>query len=96
MIKTRVYKYEIPIADHIKLDLPKGARILSFQTQKESWCIWVLVNPNEEEFETRKFRLCGTGHDIIEWEKRLVFIGTAQKFGGDLVFHLFEIIEVEI
>ena len=92
---TKVYKYKIPILDTFELDLPKDTRVLSFQCQKEDFCIWALVNTLDVELETRKFRLCGTGHDIYEWEKRLIFIGTAQKFGGELVFHLFEIIEVE-
>ena len=74
------------------IKLPKGAEILSVQTdQKDNRpCIWALVDP-EAESEDRHFELFGTGHDIycdIGIERK--YIGTYQYQGGAFVGHIFE------
>lgn len=90
----RVYKYEVPFEDEFSLNLPKGAQILSFQSQvsasglQELPVIWVLVDPSLKQEETRFFRMAGTGHPI-EGDFG-AFIGTAQFLGARLTFHLFE------
>ena len=85
-----VYKYDLFPNDYATLKLPKGYKILSFQAQKLSVCIWALVDP-EAELEEVKFRLCGTGHAISE--ENLEYIGTTQKDIGitRLVWHLFKL-----
>ena len=85
----RVFKYPCPIADEFRLELPVFAKILSFQMQRETPCIWTLVNP-ENKTEIREFRIFGTGHPIpedvvLDFE----YVGTAQMAGGTLVWHLF-------
>lgn len=89
-----VYKYPVPLEGVFQLDLPKGARLLSFQAQRDEACLWALVDP-EALSETRSFRLAGTGHPIDMPAARLAFVGTAQFRGGSLVFHLFEITAIE-
>jgi hypothetical protein len=88
MTKT-IYKYTIPIQDEFELELPKGAQILSVNTQYDIPQIWCLL-ALPVELEKRKFRLAGTGH-AIEGSLNLVHIGTFQLSNGALVFHLFEI-----
>jgi hypothetical protein len=83
-----VYKYQIPSADEFSLYLPQGAQCLSIQVQKDTPCLWALVDP-EQPTEARRFRIAGTGHPIAN-SNALSFLGTFQVFGGDLVFHLFE------
>jgi len=86
----KIFKYEIPISDCWEITMPKGAKILTFQTQNEAPCIWVLVDPERSQ-EKRKFRVVGTGHEINEKDEKLEYIGTCQMMAGVLVWHLFEI-----
>lgn len=83
-----VFKYEIPLDEEFTLQLPVGARILSFQVQDGQPMIWALVNVHAP-FESRQFLLCGTGHKINE-DRIQSYIGTIQLLEGKLVFHLFE------
>ena len=84
-----IWKFPVPIDDDIELEMPKGARILSFQSQRDHPCIWALVDMDTQEKEIRKFRMAGTGHPI-EDDSNYSFVGTAQMMGGNLVWHLFE------
>jgi len=76
--------------DYFSLKLPKGAKILTVQVQRDKPQLWALVNPKSPA-ETRNFRLVGTGHLIKESEENLNYIGTFQLFNGDFIGHLFEI-----
>ena len=74
------------------LNMPKGAEILTVQTdQKDNIpCIWALVNP-ENETEERYFELFGTGHDVhfgMGVDRK--YIGTYQYQKGEFVGHIFE------
>jgi hypothetical protein len=85
----QVWKYKITPEDNQVIHLPAAAEILSVQTQNGSPELWCLCNPEETKCDTRRFRLAGTGHPIVE--DNLVFIGTFQLDMGSLVFHLFEV-----
>ena len=89
MIKT-VWKFEIVPNEIIQIGMPKGAEVLSVDTQFDQPCLWALVVP-KREVEIRKFRMAGTGHKITD-NGNLKFIGTFQMLGGQLIFHLFEIL----
>lgn len=87
----RIFKYDVPATDHFELELPLNAEILTFQSQRESFCIWAIIEEGLND-EKRYFRLAGTGHDLTEDSTRIKkYIGTAQIAGGGLVFHLFEL-----
>jgi hypothetical protein len=83
-----VWKFEIHTDDYVNINLPKGAKPLSIQQQGDSVQLWCLVDPNETVYETRTFRLAGTGHPITD---DVEYIGTFQLFGGSFVGHLFEV-----
>lgn len=87
MINT-VWKYELQPDDYVDLEMPIGAKILCVQSQNDHLCMWCLVNPNED-IETRRFRLAGTGHPIKE--KNIRYIDTAQLFGAGFLVHIFEV-----
>ncbi len=89
----RVYKYELPLNDYFELELQRGAEILKVETQFDNPQIWVLLDPDEPIMETRKFRFAGTGHPIVEELEKLDFISTFQMRDGNLIFHVFEVIE---
>jgi len=86
----RVYKYPVPCKDNFSLMLPKDAKILTVQNQREEPQLWALVDP-DAPLEERKFRLAGTGHPVTQ--ENLDYIGTFQLRGGDYIGHLFEIVE---
>ena len=87
----KIFKYEVEIKENCKIDLPKGAEILTVQAQRERCYIWAMVDPNEKKTEQRTFETFGTGQNIscTRHDKRK-HIGTYQLSGGALVFHLFE------
>lgn len=70
--------------------MPKGAEILTVQTQNGIPCIWALVDI-EAEKEPRVFDIFGTGHPVtFDMGVERKYINTFQLKGGALVFHLFE------
>lgn len=86
-MKKTIWKFAFQISDEIIIDMPKGAEILTLQTQHGIAFLWALVDPNAEK-ERRFFDLYGTGHPIDMSIDRY-YVGTFQVAGGDLVFHLF-------
>lgn len=88
MEKT-IWKFELEPGT-TAMNLHKGAEILTIQTQRETPCMWVLLDPNEET-EKRYFEIFGTGGPVPSndgYERK--YINTFQLSGGSLVFHLFE------
>ena len=87
-----IWKFEIPIGDHIKIEMPECAKILSFQKQYEKFFIWAIVDI-DAKMETRTFRIYGTGHDIFSDSLEYLgeYIGTVQQNEGQFVWHLFEV-----
>ncbi len=88
-----IWKFPIKTTDVQFLDIPRGAQILSVQVQAGQPCIWALVNPDADKSK-RHIRIYGTGHRVDE---RYVgtFVGTYQQLGGSLVFHVFDIGDVD-
>jgi len=82
----RIFKYPIPVNDRITIEMPKGSVILTVQMQKSEPQLWALVDIDSPKIE-RYFYLFGTGMEVREG---LVYCGSFQMLGGDLVFHLFE------
>lgn len=88
-----IYKYALKhdLTGITAIDLPKGAQVLSVQMQNFQPHLWVLIDPNEEEKETRVFVIYGTGKPL--GDNLGVYIGTYQQNVHDvinLVWHLFE------
>jgi hypothetical protein len=83
-----IWKYKFNISDNILIEMPKGAEILTVQTQDGEPCIWALVDTEQKTIVDRHFELYGTGHPFTETEKK--YIGSFQLLEGQLVFHLFE------
>jgi hypothetical protein len=87
----QVWKFPIEYNDEIEVKMPAGARLLHVAEQYDAPCIWALVDPSADRV-TRRFRLAGTGHPINIPMNKLVHVGTLLIRGGQLVFHLFEIV----
>lgn len=90
---TTIWKFPLPIEDFVLLDMPKGAKVLTVQTQQETVCLWAIVNPNNET-EKRGFYIVGTGHPFPKHASD--YVGTVQVRNGFLVFHVFEAISYTI
>lgn len=86
-----IWKYEFETNNLVRIDIPKGYKILTLQTQNGQPCIWVLVDP-ENPKEPVAFRVIGTGHPIQNagFDKSN-YIGTYQQNDGALIFHLFKV-----
>lgn len=89
MMAHAVWKFPIFTDLSFTLPMPRGARILSAQTQRGEPQMWALVDPDAGP-EEREFRLVATGERIQDAD-RLTYIGTVQMNDGLLVFHLFEV-----
>jgi hypothetical protein len=88
-IMQAIWKQLLEVTDRQEVTLPKGAKVLCVQTQKEVPCIWFITpTVDVSEKEHRTFSIYGTGHEhaIISGE----YLGTFQLKGGILVFHVFE------
>ena len=72
--------------------MPVNAEILTIQMQDNGATIWAIVD-NEKQKELRYFEVFGTGHlmPILDDTEYRVYTGTIQMYGGDLVFHFFEL-----
>ena len=81
-----IYKYELQITDEQTVEMPRGARLLSVQMQRERLMLWAVVNTNEP-IRSRVIRIHGTGIAISP-EHNYAFIGTVQD--GPFVWHVFD------
>ena len=84
-----IHKYPFEIADLVTIAMPKGAKILKFANQNETPVIWALVDTNAIREEVN-FLLFGTGHEVPALTN-LEYIGSAQFFHGQFVWHLFKL-----
>ncbi len=87
-----IWKYQLKVTGEQVIKTPVGAKFLTVQTQYGVPCIWYEVNSEEERKEDHYFRIYGTGHPQNKIFGMEVYKGTFQIEGGQLVFHLFEVI----
>lgn len=87
----KVFKYPLDILDEQKINLPKGAECLSIQEQHDQFCLWALVDPDEQMVERRAIYCIGTGNPVydIDLMKQTDFISTTLYRNGSLVWHWF-------
>lgn len=78
----------------IATELPKGAKILHVNAQRDKIFIWAIIDDQEEETETRHFLIRGTGVEIPEEAvDKIQYLGTVIMFEGDAILHIFEVEE---
>lgn len=86
-----IWKFPFKTDDSIQIDMPKGAEVLTVQTQNEQPCFWALVS-TKAPLETRNFAIFLTGFNVPTHLK-MKYIGTYQLNGGMLIFHVFELLQ---
>lgn len=88
-IAREIWKYELDITDRQDVSMPKGAKVLAVQMQREAVTLWAEVDPQAKR-EPRHFRIFGTGHPMplqtMGYED--VYIGTVQE--RSFVWHVYE------
>ncbi len=96
-----IYKYPVtPSSGSFQLEMPEDAQVLTVQFQDDAsgpgGKMWALVDPARVKVK-RTFQIFGTGHaiDLDTYETAdIKYVGTYQQFGGELVWHLFDLGEV--
>lgn len=87
-----IYKYKLEPTDVQKVELPRGAQILSTEVIDGSIFVWALVTPDEEETEWVHVFIIGTGHPITHSQiEKTRFLGTVlmpTHLSGTLVWHV--------
>ncbi len=78
-----IYKYAISKGE---IQVLKCSKILCVQLQNNKPHVWILVDTEEKEFETRQFRIVGTGEHFDD--KDMKYICTYQH--DIFVWHVFE------
>ena len=84
-----VWKYPLSMIRVQELELPANAHILTVQVQRETPCIWALVDETMP-LERRRIMIFGTGQPDEDLGKLINYIGTFQMLDGDFVWHVFE------
>lgn len=88
---NKIFKYTLETTDQQILKLPKGAKILSLQTQNNIPCIWAMIDTHAIETEEQHIiNTYGTGHQLPLDMSNQVFLGTYQLMNGALTFHVFK------
>lgn len=85
-----IYKYPFQVEGEVEIEMPKGARVLCVQVQRDIPCIWAIIEPSQPIVEIRHFRVFGTGQPMDMHPDFLHYIGTFQLAGGNFIGHLFE------
>lgn len=90
----QIWKYELDIELNQTIEMPKGAEILTVQTQNGHPCLWALVDPKQPT-EERHIEMFATGEPIhCDMGVYRTYINTFQSHDGLLVFHIFEYLGV--
>src|SRR3990167_2123613 len=89
----QIWKFFFEIGATNIIEIPKGAKFLTAQTQKDNGVIWALVDPTKEK-EIRKILTIETGAPINYAPEQLIYIATFQLMDGAFIVHVFEVIDV--
>lgn len=85
-----IYKYGLKTTDVQTLKMPKGARILCVQTQRDEPQLWAEVDTDAPD-ESRVIETFGTGHHMrAGMGVERSYVGTYQLRGGSFVYHVYE------
>jgi hypothetical protein len=88
-----IYKYPLKVADLNEIEMPAGAVPVCVQMQYDRPCLWAMVDPAAPTMARRRFRIVGTGHLFDEVDAK--YVNTFQMHDGGLVFHVFDLGEVQ-
>lgn len=91
MIPMKIWKHALSLNSDIEeVLMPAGAEILCVREQGKNVCVWFRCDPSRARV-VRRFQIVGTGHPAPGPEGK--HLGTAMLASGDLVVHVFEIVQ---
>jgi len=83
----RIFKYPLELNESQYITIPKDHKILSVQVQRDTICVWALIDDDTERI-VQPIRIVGTGHSIPSMNPLGEYIGTVQQ--GGFVWHVFK------
>lgn len=87
-MKTTIHKYKIGPASISGIRARSGpVRHVGADPQGDL-CVWIEVDPNEEELHVRKFLIVGTGGEVPD-NRIVAHVGSTVE--GAYVFHIYEV-----
>jgi len=84
-----IWKFTLENETAQKIKMPKGAKILSVEIQRNEIVVYAMVNTSIAEKEQRKFKIIGTGDSMDASINNYTFLGSVLVQNGDYVFHVF-------
>jgi hypothetical protein len=88
-MNNTIFKFPLPITEDFHcLRLSPGAQVVHAGEQHGKLCLWVEVDADATNYESRTFALVGTGRLIPKNAKH--HRGTVIMPGGNLVIHVYE------
>jgi len=81
-----IYKQTLVLVERQRVAIPREARILCVQVQREDICIWYETDDLEKANYDRGIAIAGTGHKVPGGS---VYLGTVQI--GAFVWHVYEV-----
>lgn len=85
----RIWKYELAVTDRQDIEMPERAELLSVGSQRESVCLWAMVDASIDRRKTRTIEIIGTGNPVYQdMGVGRTFIGTV--IDEPFVWHVFE------
>ena len=85
-MKRVIWKYALRLGTNV-IEMPVKAELLTVQMQRDTICLWALVNP-DIAMEQRLIEVVGTGNPIPEPYAVRRYIGSVQL--DEFVWHVFE------
>lgn len=83
-----IWKFPLEVADTQYIEVPRGARFLSVNTQRGTPCIWAQVDTDKPQ-DSVLVVIHGTGHNVKKPDMK--FVGTFMLHDGAFVGHVFVI-----
>ncbi len=84
-----IHKYVLMLVPLQTVQMPQGAWVFSAQIQRESICIWAMVD-TENTKVGRDIEIADTGNQLdASVDRELSFIGTVQL--REYVWHIFDL-----
>jgi hypothetical protein len=90
---TTVLKFALSISDHVDVEMPRGAQLLSVGTMRAKPCVYALVDESNPPV-TRRLRLTATSEPIPDHLPAWKFVGSVLVGSNDC--HLWDLGELAL
>lgn len=81
----KIFKYKLKLEAYQVVRMPHRAKVLHIEMQGDDYCVWALIDVEDQCLADRCFYIAGTGHEFEG--KHIQYVTTTQQ--GPLVWHWF-------